>query len=301
VTRPTRWLHDFLGNAYVSFAAWLASVVALVWYAYDQLKPAPAAFSLVLYAVVTAVVLAVGIYSIRVRQENIHFRQFTRILHRINHDYRDTLGAVFRNTSPEYTASEFSHYLKDSERKTLKSACQKISKIYTFFTHSQCTVTVKLITMIDGKAYCETCERSEENCERDQTHLRRFELNTGANTGFDKALMFIPGTVSHFHSADLSTERDYHNQRDHWPKVYASTIVVPIRFVNPDKLGTKEASDDIGFLCVDTLSTNRLNDHWHIELLAAFADQMYNFISLMRGKYSLRHPITAIAGQVMPK
>jgi hypothetical protein len=43
----------------------------------------------------------------------------------------------------------------------------------------------------------------------------------------------------------------------------------------------------LGFLAVDTMSENRLNNTYQMQMLAAYAHQMYNFMSLMRGKYSL--------------
>lgn len=46
-------------------------------------------------------------------------------------------------------------------------------------------------------------------------------------------------------------------------------------------------SDNLGFLAIDTPSANRLNNTYHLHLLAAYGHQMYNFMSLMRGKYSL--------------
>jgi len=53
------------------------------------------------------------------------------------------------------------------------------------------------------------------------------------------------------------------------------------------RLGQPDQSQDLGFLCVDTLSRNRLNEGYHVELMSAFADQMYNFLSLMRGRYTV--------------
>ena len=100
-------------------------------------------------------------------------------------------------------------------------------------------------------------------------------------------------------------EKTYRNQRDHWSDFYQNVIIVPIRSVDILKLGNKEkdASNDIGFLCVDTQSINRLNNTWHLELLAAFADQMYNFMSLMRGEYQLKAitPTTSVAQLEPPR
>jgi hypothetical protein len=80
---------------------------------------------------------------------------------------------------------------------------------------------------------------------------------------------------------------NYRNERQDWKNFYRSAIVVPIRFVNRPAVGPV-VSDDIGFLSVDTKSTHRLNDDYHLEYLAGLADQMYNFMSLMRGKYAVQ-------------
>ncbi len=286
VQLQTKRFYDLLANVYVAFFGSVASIAGLIWFAFDKLQPSAIVWSaLVLVALIF--LSAISIYSIRVRQENIQFRQFIKILHRINHDYRDMLSAAFKHQPHEFTGSEYSDFLKKSEKDTIRSVCQKIAKVYTAFTHSDCTVTVKLITRVSEKIVCETHERSEEKCARD-TQQKLFEINTGANTAFDKALMYADGAVSHFHSSDLTKDSSYRNQRDHWSDFYKSTIVVPIRSVDLAKLGSKNASSDIGFLCVDTLSPNRLNNTWHHELLAAFADQMYNFMSLMRGEYQLK-------------
>ena len=283
-----RRVHDFLEDTWIAFFGSVASIVSLAWFAYLEIKPSPwAVVAAVLLPLSFIVFLSASIYSIRVRQENRAFRECVKALHRINHDYRDTLCAIFRHTGHK---PDLQHrdYATESERKTVKSVCQKIAKIYTGLTHSDCTVTVKLVTRLGEKMMCETYERSEENCRRDAGPIRQFEINTGANTAFDKAIMYTSEATSHFHSSDLMAENSYRNQRDHWADYYRSCIVVPIRSVYLDKIGSKDYSDDIGFLCVDTMSTYRLNNTWNVELLAAFADQMYNFICLMRGKYALQ-------------
>lgn len=283
----TKRVYDFLSNVYVAFLGSIASIAGLIWFAVDKIQPT---MILWLFVVPIAIVLlsAITVYSIRVRLENIQFRSFTRILHRINHDYRDMLSAAFKNQNQGLSADDHINFLKQNETRTINSVCQRISKIYSTFTHGECTVTVKLIQR-DGEKYSAiTYARSEENCARDKALPGFFEIKTGSNTAFDRALMYSNGRVSYFHSANLTKETDYHNQRDHWVDFYRSTIVVPIRSVDPAKVGQNSCSDDIGFLCVDTLSGNRLNATWHVELLAAFADQMYNFMSLMRGNYQLK-------------
>jgi hypothetical protein len=288
MTRNTKKLHNFFASIHVAWCGSVASIIALVWYAYDSFKPSGLRLLvLICFAIAAGIFLGVAIYSIRVRQENKQFREACKTLHRINHDYRDTLSNTFSGVAH---TPDLATAAKLSELKTLKSACQKIAKIYSGLTHCDCCVTVKLITNEGGSTYCETHARSEENSERDCSQPAKFEVKTGRNTAFDKALAYNAGKISHFFSADLQAEAKaghYRNQRDNWSDFYRCAIIVPIRCVTVPKDGTPIASDDIGFLCVDTTSPRRLNDDYHLELLAGFADQMYNFMSLMRGKYVL--------------
>src|SRR5262249_51871369 len=120
-----------------------------------------------------------------------------------------------------------------------------------------------------------------------QNHGRQFRLKTGENTAFDQALRYTAGRTNHFFAADLNVDKMYRNERQDWKEFYQSAIVVPIRYVDPAKIGQADASDDIGFLAVDTKSRNSLNGGYQVELLASFADQMYNFMSLMRGKFGV--------------
>ncbi len=287
MTRNMRRICDFCANVYVAFLGSLASILALLWFVFERLNPSTLIWGITVPIAVICL-FAIGIYSVSVRKENIHFRTLIWILHRINHTYRDALSSVFRYAAPTDNTKDSIESGIKLERDTLQSVCANLASLYGGFTHRSCTVTIKLITRSGGKAYCETYARSEHISNRDQGTPRLFEINTGANTAFDRAIMYVPGgKISHFYSADLTKEPDYHNQRDRWADYYRSVIVVPIRSVNPLLIGSKDGKDDIGFLCVDTLSENRLNDRWHLEMLAAFADQMYNFISLMRGNYAL--------------
>jgi len=286
MTKGTKRIYDLLSNVWIAFLGSIASIAGLIWFAIEKVQITTVLWLVVLLSAF-ALLFAIAIYSIRVRLENIQFRNFVKTLHRINHDYRDMLSAAFKHPPQALGTDGYINFLKQSESKTIKSVCQKISKVFSTFTRRECTVTVKLIVRDGGKVYCETYERSEENCLRDTGQPRLFEVDAGSNTAFDKALMYINGRISYFQSSDLTKEPDYRNQRDHWSDFYKCVIVVPIRSIDQSRIGYKDCSDNIGFLCVDTLSPNRLNDGWHVELLAGFADQMYNFMSLMRGKYQL--------------
>jgi len=140
----------------------------------------------------------------------------------------------------------------------------------------------------NSKYYAHTYVRSQELSKRDSSEKLKFVVGTGDNNGFDKTLSNrSDGLPLHFYSPDLQKESDYSNQRQHFYRHYRSTLVVPICGENKGKEGTPDQFDRVGFLCVDTLSINRLNNGYHLYMLSALANQMYNFMSLMRGKYTV--------------
>lgn len=293
MTPRTKTLHDIAASVYLAAAGAIASVVAFGWFIYDKFSPTPWSdlAELVILLLVGVVVIGFGLYSVRVRQENNALRRAIDTIHKINHDYRDVLSKVFGGKQP---ITDPEARIVELERATLQAVCQSTAKIFNSFTHADCMVTVKLIDKDgDGRLSCGTYARSQSNCERDRVEPSSFAINAGQNTAFDEAIRFSPGRISHFHSYDLTDLQktdDYRNQRPNWERYYKSAIVVPIRYLNPQRAGMPDASDDIGFLCVDTKSTYRLNDEHHLHLLAALADQMYNFMSLMRGKYQASLP-----------
>jgi len=203
---------------------------------------------------------------------------------RINQNYRDVLSGVFgekKINSVEHRAA--------IEKETLTSVCQELALLFLAFTHVPCTVTIKLIVSFDGVLYARTHTRSENIGGRDKVEPYDFQIRTGKNTGLDHALRHVQGKVAHFFSADLypdGDKGDYRNERPNWRDCYRSAIVVPIQYVSGEKDHHGWVSDNLGFLAVDTTSENRLNNTYQMHM-AAYAHQMYNLMSLMRGKYSL--------------
>jgi len=223
------------------------------------------------------VVCIFALLEVRRREQALH-KVFPK-LHEINHIYRDTLCKMFhkdilvRNTDRLH-----------EEEITLRAVSQRIQKIFVVLIEdNDCVVTIKLIINRENKTrYCFTYTRHEEICIRDNEAQMEYEINGPKgkkNTAFDKALLdTAPNMCSHFFSPNLDEEQGYENQRDNYREYYNSAIVVPIRFIN-------SKSDDKGFLSIDTKKTDALNGDYHVYLLSALADQMYNFISLMRKEY----------------
>ena len=233
----------------------------------------------------TACVL-VAIPTLIAANEKRKFKDAFKYICEINSIYRDSLFRAFYGD--DSSKIEGRDKLIDIETRTLASVCQRISKIFSRLTARDCMVTFKVLTKENGILYATTCSRSEDYSERDGTEPKKFKANAGCNTAFDRALLpNTTGHISYFHSADLlklQRRGEYYNERQMWQRYYKSVIVVP---VNCAGVPEKPARNDIGLLCVDTKSRNRLNDSYHVKIMAALAYQMYNFISLMRGEYTV--------------
>lgn len=267
------------------FAGGGASIAAFLWNLYDKLNGITDSKSIV-FLVLALAMLSVGyIYSIKVRSENIVLRDLSRVFSEINIIYRNRLFESFAAHSPITNPGE----LLDTEKCVLRAVCQRIaSGIFSRVINRPCMVTIKLASEHNGKSYAQTYVRSQDECDRDHDVHIKYWLLTGENTAFDEALKNrTDGKVSHYYSPNILREHGYSNQRQHFDRYYKSVLVVPMRGERKDRKGTTDEFDLIGFLCVDTLSTNRLNNGYHLHMLSALASQMYNFISLMRGRYTV--------------
>jgi hypothetical protein len=220
-----------------------------------------------------------------IRGELADIKECATTLHKINHSYRDALRTVFGSPTRLRKA------LEEIELDNLRLVCERIAEMFTSLIKAKCVVTVKLIREQDdnGKrqSSCHTLVRSESGSERDR-QLVAYQIGKGANTAFDVALKYNPHGPSRFFSPDLVKDYEegiYSNERTDWRHFYRSALVVPIRSVTYEHLPGRAAFNNLGFLAVDTLAPNKLNETFHLQFLAAFADQMFNFMSLMRGRY----------------
>jgi hypothetical protein len=299
--RTTKRIYDIASNAWFMFVAGATSILAFIGWLYEKAgfeltkaknlrqayenagefisDPATIGFA------VSGFLFFVGIvYSIRVRWENMALRQMSTIFYQINNIYKDELQKDFHKKSPITDPRS----LMLAEGRVLQAVSQQIAKIFTLAVGRPCLVTVKLVTKNEAGAYASTHVRSEEMCHRDRNGIKPFAIGTGENTGMDQTLsVSADGKPPHFFSPDLLKEAGYCNQRQHFEHYYRSILVVPIRGDTPNGDTSKTDADLIGFLSVDTMSTNRLNDRYHLYMIAALAHQMYNFMSLMRGRFSV--------------
>ena len=272
-------------NPWFVILASISSIAGFFWYIHDRIVQYPPVLSGAYFTVSLIFLLSGIIYSLKIRSENVALRNIASTFNEINHIYRDSLKNMFGGNEPVNNPED----LLAEEERVLRSVCQRIENIFIRVINRDCMVTIKLLLKEDsGKYFAHTYVRSLEDCARDKPKRIKYEVGTGANAAFDTALRKGPnGIPSHFFSPDLQKEAHYSNARQHYDKLYRSAIVVPIRGVNKGKEGTHEEYDMIGFLCVDTLSTHRLNNGYHLQMVCSLAGQMYNFMSLMRGNYTV--------------
>jgi hypothetical protein len=274
--KTTQIADDIARSPWVVIFGIVSSLGGLGMYVYDKVQLNQLTTSLIVF-VVSLIILSFGIvYSFRVRSENLILKHISSNFNRINSIYRDSLSNTFEGDIPIDNTED----LLNEEEKVLRSVCQRIENIYSQLIARECTVTLKLKIEADGKDFVRTYTRSVEQSIRDQPERKKYEIGTGENTAFDKAMQQTLDKVSYFHSPDTTQEKKYRNQRTNYYEYYRSVIVVPIWSPN----NTKEKF--IGFLCIDTKSINRLKDGYQIQIASSLASQMYNYISLMRGEYT---------------
>jgi len=271
-------------NPWFVVSGTVSSVAGFLWFLYDKWNENTGILSTVIFGLCLLIMLLGYTYSIKVRAENIALKGIAKTFGEINEIYRDTLKRLFSDNEPETDP----YCLVREEEAVLQAICQRIGDIFSRLTNRSCAITIKLLFEENNIYYAKTLTRSEAKSSRDKGHRVLYEVGTGENLAFDIASRKENGHAdAHFYSADLNKENHYTNQRINYINYYKSVLIVPIRGVNLGKEGTIKEFDNIGFLCVDTMSINRLNNKFHLYMLSSLSNQMYNFMSLMRGKYRI--------------
>jgi hypothetical protein len=283
---PAKLAHNFARNNYVVSASLLISFISFGVVMRDVLTDTTPKLGSILALGVAIILFSIAHgYSLKVRFDNQNLQDIAKYFREINSIYREALYCTFWENAKRLPLDE----RLATEKSTLKSICQIISKIFTkLLAGKECTVSIKLLTdEDDGLSYATTYVRNQESSERDIDDHHKYEVNTGRNSGLDQALKNSPaGKLSYFHSADLSKEKasGYTNQRNDYVEWYKSTIVVPIRC--PQRRGER-SPQNYGFLTIDTMTRHRLNNGHHVVILSALAEQVFNFMAFMRGDYKI--------------
>lgn len=246
--------------------------------AYFKLEPAESWRGLVLLGVCCAFSGFVFWCIYNTYLENKRLKLCAHEIHQINHHYRDALAARFFDpVMPPASDDE----IVITETVILGKICYRIASILQYLTNRKCFVGVYLIQPSNNGPICALHAFSEDDFLRCARPIQKFSVSP-ANTRFWEAGRKRGNGICHFYADDLTKlGADYNDEMQHWDSKYRSCLAVPIRYF-PNRNDAQP--DDIGFLVADTKHANRFKGDFQVELLAAFADQMYNFQSIWRGR-----------------
>lgn len=195
---PAKLAHRFVRNNYVTALSLLVSFVSFGIVMSDVLSDRTPKVGAILGLVAALIFFVVThLYSLRVRADNQNLQEIAKYFREINTIYRETLFSCFWERVQALSLDE----RLSAEKSTLKSVCQSIARIFTRLLYGkECMVTVKLLTdEDDGISYATTYIRNQESSERDIGDRRKYEVNTGRNSGLDQALKNKPpGELSYF-------------------------------------------------------------------------------------------------------
>lgn len=256
----------------------MSTTVAYLWYRHASGELTNNRGWSILFITSLILLLSGYLYSIKVRSQNLAMRGLARDLYDINQIYKVAISSLTGRIEAVNNPEE----LIDLEIRVLRSVCQRIGRIFDKLLERPCIVTLKLVTEVGDKLIAETYLRSEEFSRRDHSSKYQSSLLTGEDTALDGALKTrTDGRPPHFFSPNLLLEPEkFQTARPDFSYYYRSTLVVPIHA--KIDLDQNDITDLIGFVCIDTLSINRLNNSEHLFLLSSFANQFYNFMSMIR-------------------
>lgn len=195
-----------------------------------------------------------------------------RGFHDINEAYRDHMA---ENKDGSFDDANI-------RKPFLEQLCSRLAKIFQEAWHiDDAVVSIKRAFKDDNGPRPKrvfTYARSRACPERDGVGKMNYALDH--NTAFQTAATRAHNSRFYFHSNDLRKHENYRNERetkgDDWTRYYLSTIVVPIQC----KAGTTEERELIGFLTIDSSRTGVFNTESHLYVMAAVADQLFNYFRI---------------------
>ncbi len=258
--------------------------------------------------VLVMIMVASAIVQFYLFRTQAKYKAWTRIPHHlseINNLYRHVLSSLYLSGSQQ--ALDDQVYVA-IEKEILDSVCQKISDIFRLITDAPCRTIVYLLVPGPDNSdtskdrFCFTWATSELSRKRAKVQTEEsYPLSDKENTRFVAILNAMAKRHDpEYFCADITKVSEYHDSLPDAAEHYRSVLVYPIFCDLPteDDEGGAGAFRVVGFLSVDS-SKNRLSKSPAKKLLSAFADQMFNFISLMRREYRMQSTANAEKSEKM--
>lgn len=221
----------------------------------------------------------VGVYKL-VKQNQAYKSTFDNI-HELNHLYRQTLAGTTAKLIPvdSNNHERINNVLLSAERDTLRSAVRIISGIFNKLTSRDTTTTIWLFDNETNVCNEYISCKDNENALRKKSSRETYDVSE--NDAFSNCKE-AEGKCCHFLASNLKKLRKrkrYKDQRTNNGEFYQAILTVPIRYVHENN------ENRIGYLQIDQKAANYLNNVEHLFILAACADQMYNFLSIIRRNF----------------
>ena len=245
---------------------------------------------------ITGIIIVLIVSAIvRVYLENKALRRTFAKIHSIQHFYRDKMCDLSHGKMQQET-------LLSEEHNVLTQICRELADIFWDLIGRECHACTTLVSKSPNGDTHETFVWASSQLHHISIAGRPQELVIEENTRFSEALKSRPGKEpQHYYCPDLCAlpKGDYKDSFVGWEHHYRSCIVVPIRVRTHAELPQRIAEtgglkgsetrkppmytppdEVVGFQKIETLFTHRLNDTYHVEIVAAVADLMASFMAL---------------------
>lgn len=293
MTSTTSRAYELAKHPVFLVAAAVATVVQLLIWGLEALDRIPKlswGHSIVTHGIfICAGLVCFGVLLISRDLQRVR-KSFAKV-HDINHLYRNALAetsAKLLQLDGSSRAADVNTILSQIEISTIDRVVTIISEQFQLLINRPVVVTFWKID--DEGLSCIEQETSANGVDATRPFRAKKRYSIEHNSIFfdnrDKS-----GRCCHFYSPDIEVTADlesgYQDERPNYPQFYKSVLVVPIRFCWKTDENSQREEDILGYLQVDTASRNRLNNAEHLYLLSAYADQLYNFLSLVRRNFIL--------------
>lgn len=237
----------------------------------------------------------------RMKTISYHYHQF---LHRSKDLFFDTMHSHKTDSLTEKSLTE-------SCKLNLTIMLDDLCNVMNSYTEQKISACIKLISYPkeeevidkDNATLVTFCRSSKSDFGRsDYEKQSQSEIFIKDNTDFfeiidDNKRYFYQGNLEKYDEKLKEVGLKYRNSNDFWYKYYKGTIVVPIK-IEFDKLYHQKENNAyhiIGFLCVDSLSTDAFEERqekYNVDILLSFADVVYVLLGQYRHylkKFAMRH------------
>lgn len=222
---------------------------------------------------------------------HLKLKEISKCIHNVNDEYRNKNIEIFDELISSGLDKQKLEYLHSTQAKISSSIqmfhlyfINNVRDLFNALTEDSCAVTIKLFSEEDVWTYMRDSRSYRERSTLDSINGEGYKYHE--NTAFNK-IMDPSSNISTYSCDNLTDNSEYVNKNSSWKNSYNATLVVPIRMrlqeseSEAENRDIKYDYDCVGFLCVDNMKGN-LDNTVAIDLLSAFADILYNQMSLIQ-------------------